>query len=116
DPGRAGSPEDNYDASCTCIRWLNPAAWTGAAAFTLGGTPRTDPRVRTPLRTNWDVAFHKTQPIGAARVSLRVEIINLFDDPAFGGPRVGQGLPVFGQIVGVSGFPRTVQLTAKLSW
>src|SRR5262249_47620025 len=116
DPGRPGSAAENYDPACTCIRWLNPAAWVGAAPFTLRDAPRTDARVRSPFRRNWDIAVHKTHAVGSARLTLRAEVINLFDDPAFFGPRVGQGLGVFGQITGVGGFPRTLQLMARMSW
>lgn len=33
-PVLTGDPQDHYDASCGCIRWLNPAAWSQAAPFT----------------------------------------------------------------------------------
>jgi hypothetical protein len=118
DPRLPGSFEDNYDPTCSCVRWLNPAAWSAAAPFTFGDAPHVDARVRTPLRTNWDVALHKTHAIGATRLTVRVEVINVFDDPAFAGPRVAFGAPgsVFGAIDGVNGFPRTLQLMAKVAW
>jgi hypothetical protein len=46
----------------------------------------------------------KTTVIGGPRLTLRAELINVFDDPAFFSPRVGHGLPVFGQITAVGGF------------
>jgi trimeric autotransporter adhesin len=118
DPKLPGSADDNYDSACACIRWLNPAAWSAAAPFTFGDAPRTDVRVRTPFRQNWDIAVHKTQPIGATRLTIRAELINAFDNPAFGGPRPGYGAPgaVFGTIIGVLGFPRTLQLQARLAF
>ena len=48
---------------------------------------------RTPFRTNWDIAVHKTHAIGAARLTIRAELINAFDNPAFAGPRIGFGAP-----------------------
>ena len=44
--------------------------------------------------------------------------VNAFDNPAFGGPRPGYGAPgaVFGTIIGVLGFPRTLQLQARLAF
>jgi hypothetical protein len=39
--------------------YINPAAYVSAAPFTLGTAPRTDPRIRTPFRTNLDVTFAK---------------------------------------------------------
>ncbi len=116
DPRRPGHPEDNYDVACSCVRWLDPSAWSAAPAFTLGSAPRTDVRARTPMRKNWDIALQKTHAVGASRVTLRAELINVFDDPAFFGPRVGFGLATFGQLVGVNGFPRTLQLSARIAW
>ena len=116
DPRRPGNPEDNYDPTCSCIRWLDPAGWSAAPAFTLGDAPRTDARARTPMRKNWDIALQKTHAVGGSRVTLRAELINVFDDPAFLGPRVGYGLTTFGQLTTVGGFPRTLQLSARIAW
>jgi hypothetical protein len=48
DPGHTGGIEENLNS------YLNPAAWTLARAFSFGNAPRTDPRIRTPLRQNWE--------------------------------------------------------------
>jgi hypothetical protein len=69
-----GQRGDHYDAICTCIRWLDRAAWTAAPAFTLGNAPRTDVRTRSARRQNWDVAARKTQAVGGARVTLRAQL------------------------------------------
>ena len=112
----SGRPEDNYDRACACIRWLNPAAWSSAAPFTFGDAPRTDTRVRTPSQRNWDLAFQKTHPVGGKRLTVRAELINAFNNPALGGPRPGFGRVDFGQITGVGGFARTLQLMVRLAW
>jgi hypothetical protein len=52
-----GNGANDYDATCSCIRWLNPDAYTLASAFTFGNAPRTDTRVRAPMKKNWDIAF-----------------------------------------------------------
>ena len=116
DGRRPGSAEDNYDPSCACVQWLNPAAWSQAAAFTFGDAPRVDPRVRTPSRRNWDIAVQKTQPIGGARLTIRAEVINAFDNPSFGAPARSHGQATFGRITAVQGFPRTLQLMARAAW
>ena len=54
DPVLTSDPENSYNAGCGCIQWLNPAAWSQAAPFTFGNAPRTDGRLRTPVRKNWD--------------------------------------------------------------
>lgn len=110
-------PADSYDSSCACVRWLNPAAWSVAPAFTLGDAPHADANARTPLKTTWDVALSKTFPIARARLMLRAEVFNVFDQAVFFSPLVLFGNnPGFGQIGRDGGFPRTLQLTARMAW
>jgi hypothetical protein len=112
-----GSSADDYDPSCSCIRWLNPDAYTLAPAFTFGNAPRTDTRVRAPMKTNWDIAFQKTQSVGGSRnVMVRLEVINAFDNPNLLGPATGFGLGTFGRITEVGGFPRLVQLMIRFGF
>jgi hypothetical protein len=115
-PRLTEDPEDAYDPDCGCVRWLNPAAWSQAAPFTFGDAPRTDGRVRTPARGNWDVALEKTQRVGAARLSLRAEIINLLNDADLRGPSIVFGSSTFGEIREVGGFPRMLQVSARVAW
>jgi hypothetical protein len=110
DPGHSGSTIENLDS------YLNPDAWALASAFTFGDAPRTDTRVRTPMRHNWDFAFQKSENVGAGRITARVEIINAFDRPDFNGPVTALGNPNFGRILGVSGFPRLFQFTLRYDW
>jgi trimeric autotransporter adhesin len=115
-PRLTDDPEDSYDPGCGCIRWLNPAAWSQAAAFTFGDAPRADGRVRTPMRRNWDVAIEKSQRIGGRTLSMRAELINAFNYADLRGPSVAFGDASFGQIREASGFPRMLQLSAQLAW
>lgn len=115
-PRVSGSPQDNFDPSCNCIRWINPAAWTNAPAFTFGNAPRTETRQRTPFRTNWDIAFQKTQMIGAKSVMVRFELINAFANPNWRGPVTAFGRADFGRITEVGGFPRMLQVLIRFGW
>jgi hypothetical protein len=110
DPGHSGSTVENLDS------YLNPDAWALAPAFTFGDARRTDTRVRTPMRHNWDFAFQKSESVGAGRITARVEIINAFDRPDFNGPTTALGNPNFGRILDVSGFPRLFQFTFRYDW
>ena len=97
--------------------WFNKDAWTEAAPFTFGNAPRTDTRVRTPFKKNWDIAFQKTQRLSErVNLLLRAEIINAFDDPNFLGPATRFGRSDFGQITQVGGFPRLLQVMARVQW
>jgi hypothetical protein len=110
------TPEDSYDAACGCIRWLNPAAWSQAAPFTFGNAPRSDTRARTPVRRMWDLAIQKSHVVAGKTVSVRAEMINLFNFADLRGPAVSFGDPSFGQIREASGFPRMLQLSVRAIW
>ncbi len=115
-PVLTDDPQDHYDVSCGCIRWLNPAAWSQAAPFTFGNAPRADGRARTPARRNWDIAVQKSVRLAAARVTARAEIINVLNAADFRGPDVSFGSATFGQIRDAAGFPRMLQLSARVAW
>jgi hypothetical protein len=110
DPGHEGSTIENLEI------YLNPEGWSQAPAFTFGDAPRTDTRVRTPMRANWDFAFQKTAPVSRGSLTVRAEVINAFDHPDFAGPVVVFGNPNFGKIQAVNGFPRLFQFTLRFAW
>ena len=117
-PATSGSTEGRYDPTCSCINnWFNPAAWSQAAAFTFGNAPRTDGRMRTPFKTQTDVAFQKVEPIGGGKtVMVRFEMINILNDSQFSGPNTSFGSSSFGQITGLRGFPRLMQVMVRLGF
>jgi len=110
EPGHEGSTEENLGS------YLNRAAWTQAPAFLFGNAPRTDSRVRTPSRHNFDVALQKSQRVGGGSLMVRVEVINVFDHPDFSGPVTNVSSPNFGKILSVGGFPRLFQFTVRYQW
>ena len=73
-------------------------------------------RVRSPFRQNWDIAFQKTEPVGPGNLTVRFEIINLFDRPDFDNPNTQFGSRNFGQILNVNGFPRLLQIMIRFNW
>ncbi|MBI4266646.1 MAG: TonB-dependent receptor [Acidobacteria bacterium] len=109
-------PADSYDPACGCIRWLNPAAWSLAGPFAFGNAPRADGRARTPARHFWDVAVEKSHRVLGTTLAVRAEIINLFNAADFRGPNIGFGDATFGQIREAAGFPRMLQLVARVAW
>jgi hypothetical protein len=102
-----------YDASCSCVAWLNPAAWSPAAPFTFGNAPRVDPRLRSPGRNNWNLAIQKAARLATSTLTLRAEVINLFNAADLTGPAIGFGLSTFGQIRGSGNVARTLQLMLR---
>ena len=63
-------------------RYLNLKAFAQAPAGTFGNSPRTLPGAYSPWRNSTDVAINKDMRVGGGRrATLRLEIINLFDNP-----------------------------------
>jgi hypothetical protein len=96
--------------------WINPAAFSQAPAFTFGNVPRTNPDWRGPGQRTTDLAISKTQRMGTRTIALRVDVLNLFDDPLFIGPITTFGTSNFGQITQVGGFARSLQFQVRVGW
>jgi hypothetical protein len=111
DPMTSGTQEERAVSG-----WINPAAFSAAPAFTFGDVPRTNPDWRGPGQRTTDLAISKTQRIGGKSLSLRVDVLNLFDDPLFIGPVTTFGTANFGQITNVGGFARSMQFQVRLGW
>ncbi len=116
DPVLSHDPQRAYRASCGCIQWLNPAAWTEAAPFTFGNAPRADGRARTPPRRSLDAAVQKSLHLARTTIGVRVEVINVLNVVDFLGPNVAFGDPTFGQIRNAAGFPRMLQVSVRAGW
>ena len=110
-PMTTGSQEDRAVSG-----WINPAAFSAAPAFTFGNAPRTNPDWRGPGQRNVDLAIAKTQRIGSKSLSLRADVMNLFDDPLFLGPVTTFGTSTFGQITSVGGFARSMQFQVRFGF
>jgi hypothetical protein len=109
DPGTSGSRTDRVD------NWFNLGAWENAPAFSFGNAPRTDARTRSSIRTQTDVAFMKVEPLGGRRtLTLRVEVMNLFNNADLQSPNTQFGNSAFGRITQVGGFPRLLQVMLRL--
>jgi len=97
--------------------WLNAAAYSIPAPFTLGTSPRTDGSVRTPARNNWDFVANKAVRLGGSmRGEIRLEVLNLTNTVKVRGPIHTLGSSTFGQIRVQSGFMRLTQLMFRLSF
>jgi hypothetical protein len=111
DPAVAG---DVIDILST---YINPAAYAAAPAFTFGSGPRTDSRVRTPVRTNYDVALSKETPVvGRIRAAIRLELLNATNSPKFVGPETRVGAGGFGALTQQAGLMRLTQLMVRFTW
>ena len=96
--------------------WINAAAFTSAPAYTFGNAPRTLSDLRTPGQRNVDLSIQKTQTIATRTISVRADVLNLFDSPLFTTLQSQFGTPTFGQLTAVGGFARGVQFQVRFGW
>ncbi len=81
----------------TRINCIDPAAFANPAAFTFGDTPRN--YLRGPKYSQTDVSFMKMVAVGGrARIQLRAEVFNLFNQVNWGNPGATLGTAAFGVI------------------
>lgn len=94
--------------------WINPAAFSSAAPFTLGNVTRTI-SMRGPGQVNWDISVFKTaQVLESLKVQFRAEALNAMNTPLFRGPNTAFGNAAFGRITSQANFPRMLQLGLRL--
>jgi len=96
--------------------WINPDAFVSAPAYTFGNAPRTLPDLRTPGQRNVDLSIQKSQRVAGANISVRADVLNLFDNPLFTTLQSQLGTPTFGQLTAVGGYARSVQFQARVGW
>ncbi len=94
--------------------WINPAAFSAAAPFTLGNVTRSI-AMRGPGQVNWDISVFKTaQILENLRVQFRAEALNAMNTPLFRAPNTAFGNALFGRITSQANFPRMLQLGLRL--
>ena len=105
------------DAAANPETYVTPGSTAPGEGLAVSGAPHTTDLVRTPALLNWDVSLEKATRIGGdLDLLLRFEFINLFNQVNWRGPRTVLGLENFGSIAGTRGFPRTLQLMAKITF
>jgi hypothetical protein len=96
--------------------YINPAAFTGSAAYTFGNAPRTL-SLRGPGYENWDISLFKSVLVHErVNVQFRAETFNTFNTPLFSGPNTAFGSANFGTITSQANFPRYLQLGLHLTY
>ena len=117
DPLVDGDIRDRLRANVNDDRYLNAAAWTLAPAYTFGNAPRIIPDAWTPSRNQLDLAFSKEFGTGGrSSTQLRIEVINVTNNPWFTSFNTDVGSASFGQITTQGNYPRVVQITVRVRW
>jgi len=113
-----GDITDRLRADPADDRYLNAAAFTAAPAGTFGNAPRILPGAYSPWRNSTDVAINKDIRFGGGkRATLRLEIINLFDNPWYAAmTSVAFGNNNFGKVESQGNYSRTMQITGRFSF
>jgi hypothetical protein len=94
------------------INCFDPSAFALPAQFTFGDAPRN--LLRGPKSVVTDLSMAKNVPLGGnARLQIRVEMFNAFNNVNYGNPGSTFGAATFGRISS-AGNMRQVQLGAKL--
>jgi hypothetical protein len=115
-----GSITDRLKANPNDNLYLNPAAFSEAPAGTLGNAPRILPDVYSPWRNSTDMRIRRDIGLGGTkRVSLDLEVINLFDNPwyaALASVAYSPTSGTFGRVTAQANYSRTLQFTGRFSF
>ena len=114
-----GSFEDRLaSADHPTAAWLNPAAFSAAAAFTYGNAPRTITDLRSPNQYNVDGVFIKSFRFGTKTAQLKIEMLNLLNRVNVRAlvSRNTFGNSNFGSIGAQAGFMRLTQVMFRYSF
>jgi trimeric autotransporter adhesin len=118
DPAVGGSITDRLRGNPNDDLYLSESAFTQAVAGTFGNAPRLLPGVYSPWRNSTDMAVNRDVSLGGnRRGTLRVEVINLFDNPWYAALQSSAvGNANFGRVNTQANYSRTLQFTARLSF
>ena len=113
-----GSITDRLRANPDDNLYINRDAFTLAPQGTIGNAPRFFDGVYSPWRNTTDMAFSKDVSLGGTRrVSVRLDVINLFNNPwyqALGSSAFGN--TNFGRVTAQANYSRTMQVTGRFSF
>ena len=101
----------------TIDRYFDTTAFAVPPSFSLGSDSRTEPRLRIPGISNYDLGMSRNQRFREQRINLqfRAEFFAAFNHPQLGSPQGSVTSPDFGRITSAGG-TRTVQLGLRLSY
>lgn len=102
--------------SRTLDRYFDTSAFQPAPTYSMGNDSRTQPRLRGPGISSFDLSMSRTQVI-RERINLqfRAEFFGAFNNPQFNDPVSNVTATNFGQITGAGG-ARQIQLGLRMSF
>ncbi|MFL6465466.1 MAG: carboxypeptidase regulatory-like domain-containing protein [Bryobacteraceae bacterium] len=110
------SPEVSGSVESRLNGYINPAAFSSAAAYTYGNLARTL-GYRGPGMKNWDISLFKNFAITERfNAEFRAEALNAFNSPQFPNPNTRYGSASFGTITSQVNFSRLLQLGVRFAF
>lgn len=98
-------------------KYFDTSVFSQPAPFTFGNVSITLPDVRNDGIKNFDMSlFKEFRPLERLKVQFRVEALNAFNTPRFGGPNTSVTSTTFGVINSQANNPRQMQFALKLLW
>jgi hypothetical protein len=99
--------------------WLNPAGFVTASAAQLANNIRTFPLrfsgIRGDGQSLWSLSVVKYVPLGErVKVQLRGDAYNALNHPNMSNPALNPATSTFGQVTGMNGFARRIQVAARI--
>jgi len=114
DPNTQGGWEERVTSATP---WATRAGYAQPPRGQYGTMERTDTRLRSPFRSNWDLSLNKSfRTGGSTRADLRIEVLNVTNTPKFTAYEVRLDQPNFGLITGQAGFSRITQVMLRFSF
>ncbi|HMV49947.1 MAG TPA: TonB-dependent receptor, partial [Blastocatellia bacterium] len=110
DPNLSGKVDERLN------KYFDTSVYSQPTAFTFGNVGPTV-NIRNDGIKNFDLSlFKQFRPIERMAVQFRVEALNAFNTPRFGGPNTSVTSTTFGQITSQANSPRQLQFGLKLLW
>jgi hypothetical protein len=118
DPLVGGSITERLEDNPNDDLYLNQNAFTQAPAGTFGNAPRILEGAYSPWRNSTDMAISRDIRLGGARrATIRIETINLFNNPWYVALQSSAfGNSNFGRVNAQANYSRTYQITARYSF
>ena len=110
DPRLSGKVDERLN------KYFDTSVYTQPAAFTFGNVGPTV-NIRNDGIRNFDLSlFKQFNLLERLAMQFRVEALNGFNTPRFGGPNTSVTSTTFGQITAQANSPRQIQFGLKLLW
>jgi hypothetical protein len=119
-PNLVSQPSRNNGSDWMLHYFADDSDFASPVPYTDGTAPRTLPWVRTPGQGNVNLSMFKDFALDklkeGMKLQCRVQGLNAFNHPQFGGPNTTVGSASFGQVTSQANSPRELEMALRLSF